>query len=237
MVSVDSPDPDDTETFRLTKQQKARHFGSPTSDDKIHKLIEQRVPPNTKQNTNWCMGVWKAWSDHRKLNVSIKTLTAEELNNHLCKFIVEVNRQDGDPPDSLYQIVVGLQHHLKENGRPELGILDDKNLHFVRAHKVPDGRMKQLTASGVGTVKKLVQPLTHVQEDSLWDQGIFGLQSADSILNAVFWYNCKCFGLRGGDKHRTLVAEQYSVDSDDCGRCLRFVGRSCKNYQGGLQHR
>ena len=75
-------------------------------------------------------------------------------------------------------------------------------------------------------MKKQAQPLTPVQEDSLWDQGIFGLQSADS--NAVFWYNCKCFGLRGGDEHRTLVAEQYSLDSDDCGRYLRFVGRTTK---------
>ena len=89
-------------------------------------------------------------------------LTAEELNNHLCKFIVEVNRQDGAPypPNSLYQIVVGLQRHLKENGRPEQGILDDKNLHFVLARHVLDGRMKQLTDSGVGTVKKQAQPLT-----------------------------------------------------------------------------
>ncbi len=30
---------------------------------------------------------------------------------------------------------------------------------------------------------------------------------------------------------------QYSIDTDERGRYLHFVGRSSKDYQGGLQHR
>ena len=50
-------------------------------------------------------------------------------------------------------------------------------------------------------------------------------------------HNCKCFGLCGGDEHWNLEVEQYSIGQDEHGRYLRFVGRSSKNYHGGLQHR
>ena len=88
--------------------------------------------------------------------LSIENLSAHDLDNYLAKFIVEVNRQDGAPypPDTLYQLVSGIQRHLKENGRPELGILDPKNLDFVQTRQVLDAQMKQLTTCGVGTAKK-----------------------------------------------------------------------------------
>ena len=169
----------------------------------------------------------------------LETASAAELNEHLQGFILEANRQDGSPypPDSLYQLVAGIQRHLRENSRPDLGILDPKNLDFFQSCQVLDARMKELTSKGLGTVKKQAQPLTPEQEEYLWEQGIFGTDNAECLINAVFWCNCKCFGLRGGDEHRNLEVEQYSIDSDEQGRYLRFVGRLSKNYQGGLQHR
>ena len=97
--------------------------------------------------------------------------------------------------------------------------------------------MKELTSKGLGTVKKQAQPLTPEQEDYLWEQEIFGTGNAESMLNTIFWYDCKCFGLRGGDEHRNLEVEQYSIDHDEKGRYLHFVSRLSKSYQGGLQHR
>ena len=101
-----------------------------------------------------------------------------------------MNRQDGSPypAESLYQLVAGVQRHLRENGRPDLGILDPNNLDFFQTRQVLDARMKQLTSAGVGAVKKQAQPLTPAQEDFLWEQGIFGLETAESLINAVFWY-------------------------------------------------
>ena len=46
------------------------------------------------------------------------------------------------------------------------------------------------------------------------------------------------YGLRAADEHRSLDAEQFTIESDENGdRCLRFNGRSCKNFQGGLHQR
>ena len=42
-------------------------------------------------------------------------------------------------------------------------------------------------------------------------------------------YARKCFGLRGGDEHRNLMREQFSINSESVGRHLWFIGRSSKN--------
>ena len=50
-----------------------------------------------------------------------------------------------------------------------------------------------------------------------------------------------CFGLHvsaldpGGNEHRNLMREQFSIDIDSVGRHLRFIGRSSKIVQGGLK--
>lgn len=53
----------------------------------------------------------------------------------------------------------------------------------------------------------------------------------------MFWYNCKCFELRGGDEHHNLEVDQYSLGTDEHGKYIKFIERSVKNYQGGLLHR
>ena len=63
-------------------------------------------------------------------------------------------------------------------------------LDFVQTRQVLDAQMKQLTTTGVGAVKKQAQPLTPEQEDSLWKQGILSIETAQGLLNAMFWYNC-----------------------------------------------
>ena len=47
--------------------------------------------------------------------------------------------------------MAGIQRHLKKNGRPELVILDLKNLDFVQTRQVLDARMKHLTTTGKET--------------------------------------------------------------------------------------
>ena len=97
--------------------------------------------------------------------------------------------------------------------------------------------MKQLTKEDVGTETKQAQPLTPEQEEKLWNLGIFSLCTGWGLTNIVFWYNCKLFGLRGGDKHRSLVREQFEVSFDQQGRFLRFRGRNSKNVQGSIKQR
>jgi hypothetical protein len=45
------------------------------------------------------------------------------------------------------------------------------------------------------------------------------------------------FGLRAGDEHRNLEASQFMISIDETGKHLKFTGRNCKNWQGGLHQR
>jgi hypothetical protein len=108
---------------------------------------------------------------------------------------------------------------------------------FAKLRLALDARMKQLTATGVGIVRKQAEPLTEDHELILWDKGLFTTETSEGFLYLMFFYNCKLFGLRGGDEHRSLEREQFIVGEDETGKYLNFIGRSAKNLQGGLKQR
>ena len=238
-IDLSGIDFDDLEDFQLSPKQNCQRFGTSVQQEDIDATIYRRVPLKTKHTTKWAYSVWSSWCKARCVNPAINTMSLSTMDAHLTRFIMEARKQDGTeyPPNTLYQLICGLQRYLKENGRPEVALLDEKRQEFDKTRKVLDGRMKELTAKGVGTVTKSAQPLTSEQENELWSKNIFTIHTAEGLLKAVFWYNCKCFGLRGGDEHRELVREQYSIGYDGVGRYLRFMGRSSKNVQGGLKQR
>jgi hypothetical protein len=97
--------------------------------------------------------------------------------------------------------------------------------------------MKELHQSGIGLVKRQAEPITPRKENQLWESNQLGEQSADSLLNTVFFYNCKLFGLRGLDEHRDLQCSQIVLGLDENGSFITFNGRSSKSMKGGLKHR
>ncbi|XP_033727613.1 uncharacterized protein LOC117316943 [Pecten maximus] len=90
---------------------------------------------------------------------------------------------------------------------------------------------------GIGTKKKRSDPIDQDDENKLWETGQFGPNSSHSLLNTVFFYNCKLFGLRAMDEHRGLQCDQFVCGSDNTGTFIQFDGRTSKNIQGGLKHR
>jgi len=49
----------------------------------------------------------------------------------------------------------------------------------------------------------------------MWEKGVFSMDTSTGLSNAVFFYNCKVFGLRGGKEHIGLLAEQFHFGHDD----------------------
>ena len=98
--------------------------------------------------------------------------------------------------------------------------------------------MKQLTADGLGTTKWQAQPISKEMEALLWEKGIFFRTSGKGLMNIIYYYICKLFGLRAGDKYRALCIEQFFFgETEDGFLYMKFTGRSSKTYQGGLRHR
>ncbi len=137
------------------------------------------------------------------------------------------------------QLVAAVQRYLNDVGRPEVRFFEEKDPTFLLLRKSLDARMKELTAKGFGCSKKTAQPITPEMEDELctWTKEIFTSKTGKGLVNIVYWYSCKMFGLRAADEHRSLEAEQFTIGSDHLGKYLHFNGRSCKNWQGGLKHR
>lgn len=126
---------------------------------------------------------------------------------------------------------------MRDQGCHDLNFLNVKDDRFIRVRKTLDAQMKWLTSQGYGCDTKQADPISEEQENSLWQSGTFNLETSSGILNAVFFYNCKLFGLRGRDEHYNLETSQFSIGEDDCGKFIHFVGRDNKTFKGGLAHR
>ena len=139
------------------------------------------------------------------------------MNTKLAKFVQETRRRDSKeyPATSLHNIVAAIQRHLRENGRPEISFFNENCPDFDMLRKSLDARMKQLTKKGVGNIRKHAQPITPEMEEKLWQMGIFSRSTGEGLINIVFWYACKMFGLRGADEHRDLQKDQFIIGKDD----------------------
>ena len=219
-------------------QEITDRFGTITEEE-IHDAIEKRVPANTKKSTGWGYSVWLEWCKARNIDQNILTMDEKKLNEVMARFVHEVRRKDGNeyPPSSLICIVSAVQRYLRENGRPAVCFYDDKNSTYDMLRKSLDAKLKLLTSKGIGSQPKQAQPISPEMENKLWQKKIFSRETGEALTNIVFWYSSKMFGLRAADEHRELEVSQFSIATDENGKFIRFLGRTCKNWQGGLHQR
>ena len=87
------------------------------------------------------------------------TLTPEQLNGHLCKFIVSVKRKDGQDyePSSLRGLIASFNRYFKELSYPA-SIMEDAA--FEQTRKCLEARNKQLKKQGKGNKPNAAQALT-----------------------------------------------------------------------------
>ena len=94
--------------------------------------------------------------------------------------------------------------------------------------------MKRLHGQGFGTRSKQAEPITADEESLLWTYGQLGTHSAAALLNTVYFYNCKVFGLREYDEHRNLKCSQFQKK---LGRVyIEYTDYGSKTNRGGLRH-
>ena len=142
------------------------------------------------------MKVWKEWalarntwllSDEQPFSTSFCKLTVSEMDFWLSMFILEVHKKNGDPypPNTLYQLICGLQRQLREHGHADIKLLDNPSLHGFRS--TLDGEMKCLNGTSNYSMKKQAQPITLEQENHLWELGLLGDHNAQVLLNKIVY--------------------------------------------------
>ena len=107
-----------------------------------------------------------------------------------------------------------------------------KTREFYEFRKALSARMAELMAHGIGTETRQAEPVTQETENILWEKGLLGNGNAKSLLNFVFFYNCKLFALRTVDEHKNLSIQQLELGEDQNGYYIQFTGRANKTYKG-----
>ena len=104
-------------------------------------------------------------------------------------FILEVRKQDGSvfPLASLHHITAGLMRHLRWNGRPQVDLFRDCDFHDFRASL--NAEMKKLQQEGVEAKKRQAEVLTEANEELMWNKGLLGDATPQSLLDTVIFYN------------------------------------------------
>ncbi|KAK3084649.1 hypothetical protein FSP39_016881 [Pinctada imbricata] len=141
-------------------------------------------------------------------------------------------------PNTLYEIVVSIQHHFRHNGR-FINILDDAE--FGKLRQILDAKMKEIAKTGLGSMKKQAQIITEKEENEMWEKGVLGTDTGVKLLDTIVYHFELHFALRAGQEHRNLrfgQASQISLKtSHDGKRYLEYVEDISKTNNGGLNSR
>ncbi|CAH1240451.1 KIAA1958 [Branchiostoma lanceolatum] len=194
----------------------------------------------------WAANAYQAWAEQENRKLSAKQpaekflaptdwskATPEEANFWVSKYLTEVRKQDGTPytPSTLQTLAHGLDHHIKE----DLGInyldLMSNNLQFADVRNALVNQ-KQLFGHLEGISKYGVKEFTQQDEVKLW-RTVFDLNTPQGLLYAVYYHNCKLFGVWTGEEHHSLTVSQFSFGQDNKGQFVKFIRQGRRKKDQG----
>ncbi|XP_034057340.1 zinc finger MYM-type protein 2 isoform X1 [Gymnodraco acuticeps] len=191
-----------------------------SSSSPADRLSGRSLPLKARYGVN----AWKRWamspdqSDDTKVKDSSKpgrsksnllSLSSEELNAALSRFVREVCRPGGErySADSIFYLCLGIQQHLHSKGRTDDLFSDPCYLLFgEELNKVLKDWQPSVLPDG--------SLWGRVQEQSLWSSRQLGQQSPDALLRSLVYLNTKHLGLRTVEQHlRLSFANVYGPDT------------------------
>ena len=238
-----------SQSIATTSRSPTIPTGSPKRESYVLRIQKSSIPVKTRNNTNWAVKLWTDWAISRNKNLLpgeqpfitlFSDLTLTEMNFWLSRFVLEIRKKNSEPypPNTLYQVVSGLQRFLREHGRADIKIFENPALHGFKA--TIDGEMKRLNKTGKYVNKKQAQPIAVEQEDRLWELGLLGDHSPHVLLNTIIYQVGLFFALRSGSEHRRLrhSPSQIELVEPPGGRAyLIYREDISKTNQGGLSSR
>ncbi len=237
-------------TSSSSTQAAIQRFAMSKTGKDVAEAKLQAVPVKTEQATAWATKTWKEWASQRipslppediielqhELTNNIEKMTDSNINFWLPRFILEVCKVNGDeyPPNTLYQMICGIQRHLQKN-RPCISLFGPT---FADVNRTLDAEMKRLRATGLGVNIKKAEPITAEEEETLWEHGALGDADPVTLLNTLFYLIGVNFALRSGKEHRRLRHNPSQILLQD-GDEPRLVYKEdiSKTFQGGLKTR
>ena len=203
------------------------------SSPEVNQYKTKSVSKNTQKSTQWSLKIFDDWVEARRQTGKkcppkgiLSTQSPQLLCTWLCRFFTEKHKSDGNPycPCSLSSIFAGLQHHIEVISECE-GSMHLTGPEFKHLHTLLENLYKQLHEDGVGTTKAQAEIITLEEEQKIWETIVFGTDTLENLLNAVFYYNGLNFALRGGSEHRDLSISQFVFSSESVqdGDSMKFT--------------
>ena len=175
--------------------------------------------------------------------MNLESLTKENLQHSLCRFVPEVTKRKGDglyPGKTLYQMIVAIQKYLWIN---KLKWKLVEGAEFDDLKTVLDNVMKERTQANIGVVTKQAELITYDMERKLWDKGVLGESNPDQLRNTVLFLLGVNLYLCAMEDHYNLCRNmsyqqgQILFELSEKGvRCLVYrEDCTTKTHDGGLK--
>uniref|UniRef100_A0A8I5MX75 Zinc finger MYM-type containing 2 n=1 Tax=Papio anubis TaxID=9555 RepID=A0A8I5MX75_PAPAN len=163
------------------------------------------------------VNAWKHWVKTRQLDEDLLVLdelkssksvklkedllshTTAELNYGLAHFVNEIRRPNGEnyAPDSIYYLCLGIQEYLGGSNRKD-------NIFIDPGYQTFEQELNKILRSWQPSILPDGSIFSRVEEDYLWRIKQLGSHSPVALLNTLFYFNTKYFGLKTVEQHLRL---------------------------------
>ncbi|XP_074917780.1 zinc finger MYM-type protein 2 isoform X6 [Chelonoidis abingdonii] len=158
-----------------------------------------------------------------KLKEDLLSHTVAELNYGLARFVNEIRRPNGEnyTPDSIYYLCLGIQEYLYGSNRKD-------NIFINPSYETFEQELNKILKSWQPSILPDGSIFSRVEEDYLWRIKQLGSHSPFALLNTLFYFNTKYFGLKTVEQHLRLsfgtVFRQWKKNprTMDSKACLRY---------------
>uniref|UniRef100_A0A8C3W4G2 Zinc finger MYM-type containing 2 n=1 Tax=Catagonus wagneri TaxID=51154 RepID=A0A8C3W4G2_9CETA len=134
-----------------------------------------------------------------KLKEDLLCHSSAELNCGLAHFVREVRRPNGESyaPDSVYYLCLGIQEYLCGSNRKD-------NIFIDPGYQTFEQELNKILRSWQPSILPDGSIFSRVEEDYLWRIKQLGSHSPVALLNTLFYFNTKYFGLKTVEQHLRL---------------------------------
>ncbi|NXX90917.1 ZMYM2 protein, partial [Centropus bengalensis] len=159
-----------------------------------------------------------------KLKEDLLSHTSAELNYALTHFVNEIRRPNGEnyAPDSIYYLCLGIQEYLYGSNRKD-------NIFIDPIYHTFEQELNKILRSWQPSILPDGSIFSRVEEDYLWRIKQLGSHSPVALLNTLFYFNTKYFGLKTVEQHLRLsfgtVFRQWKKNP------LTMESKACLRYQ------
>ena len=249
----------DNDVIQQSSKSNTHRHSTPMTEDEIELERKKLIPTGTTNQNQWARNVFDDWIKERNLtilksssselmylsessddgNEKLHLICKEQLAHCLRFFFHEVRKKNGEryPRDSLRQLFFGIQRFIRFERHLDWQFMSDPL--FLDCRNALDAAMKSSTRDGLSLNRKIAAPISHTQENKLWELKLLGRDNPKKMTRTLMYLISINCGLRGGQELRRLKwgeGSQLTLKKlPDGTEVLHYMEDFSKTSKGGLR--